>query len=429
MPPARPNPPSLRSTRWILFWIVAAGFAFRLVFCGVTQGLNSPPDPALGLDHVQYERIGRYLVEGKGYKMHAWENPSALRPPGMPFFIAGLYTVFGPHYAAVRIALCLLGALTALPLFFIARRIAPEPWALAAAALLAASPGHAYYSTHFFSEPPWTLLMTILICLGARPLEQRGAMGVVGQGLLLGVAALVRPAAFLYPFIWIFLDFVCALLARDSMSRLKRRIALYAVLFVSMMAVILPWSFRNQRVLGEFVLFSTHGGSTFYGAHNERVLNDPDLIGRWVPYEEIPGARDMKHVAGEMDRERESWARGKRFVAEHWADMPRLTFWKFYRLLQVNPETPNRLFNLAVGTSYGLLLPFMLVGLVVLCTRGRCSPAALTLWATLLTLAAHTVLLYGDHRFRISIEPVLILLAVLGAWGILERLRARSAGR
>jgi hypothetical protein len=36
--------------------------------------------------------------------------------------------------------------------------------------------------------------------------------------------------------------------------------------------VMAPWTVRNYRVHGRFVLVATNGGSTFYGRNNDRVV-------------------------------------------------------------------------------------------------------------------------------------------------------------
>jgi len=81
-----------------------------------------------------------------------------------------------------------------------------------------------------------------------------------------------------------------------------------------------------------------------------------------------------------------------------------------------------------VALSYGLMIPFLLVGLARL-LKQPLAQTNIPIVSALGMIAFNTVLMYGDHRFRISIEPVLVLLTVLGLHAIVYRITGRDPAR
>ncbi len=404
-----------------LLVILLAAFAVRLTFNIAFQALTSGPDPDMGTEHLEYDQLARNLLAGHGYRLSPMAPPTAVRPPGTPFILAAIYAVCGEHYATVRIIFSLLGALTCLVLFFVARRFVPDHWALAAAAVLALDPAHAYYSMHLFSETPWTLMITFAILLYFRAEESGRRLSFITQGIVLGLAALTRPIALVYPF------FQAALVIFNPTSRSPRRwMALIPILL--MLATVLPWSLRNAARLGRFALISTQGGTTLYGANNEVTAADPRLAGRWIIPDMTPRVDEIKSAGGEVERDRAASRLGWEFARTHPGAMARLTWWKLIRLAQPWPGTPNAMFNWAVALSYGLMIPFLLVGLARL-LKQPLAQTNIPIVSALGMIAFNTVLMYGDHRFRISIEPVLVLLTVLGLHAIVYRITGRDPAR
>ena len=102
--------------------------------------------------------------------------------------------------------------------------------------------------------------------------------------------------------------------------------------------------------------------------------------------------------------------RANEFIAAHKADLPKMTLWKLRNLISPWPGTPNQAFNWAIALSYGLLLPAMVWGLLLGWRSFGSANGAL--YAPVGAILVNVVLLYGDHRFRISIAPLLIVFAV-----------------
>ena len=73
------------------------------------------PDLVLIGDAGDYDRHAVSIAAGDGYPdtvLAAPGSPTALRPPGYPFWLGGLYALFGDHPEVARVAGALLGTLT-----------------------------------------------------------------------------------------------------------------------------------------------------------------------------------------------------------------------------------------------------------------------------------------------------------------------------
>jgi 4-amino-4-deoxy-L-arabinose transferase-like glycosyltransferase len=139
-------------TPWRLFFIFLLAFSIRLAMNIMFQGINAPPDPDMGPDHVQYDILAQNLASGKGYTIGG--APSTSRPPGTSFLLAIIYYFFGVNYVLARIMFCLLGALTCIVTYFIGKNLKNDTVGFLAAITLAVYPMHFYYSMHMFSEIP-----------------------------------------------------------------------------------------------------------------------------------------------------------------------------------------------------------------------------------------------------------------------------------
>lgn len=408
-----------------LLILLAFGIRVGMVLKFQERGLDSPPDPYMGSDHVEYNLIAKNLVQGNGYRLYNIEGPTAFRPPGTPFILAGIYKTLGVEHRNVRIVFPLIGALTLLPLFFLARYFVSDSYALLACGVLAIYPPHFYYSMQMFSETPWTFLMLCAAVSGARFFTSCHVRWGLLQGLLLGLAALTRPIALLFPVFQGAL-YACSILYRER--KLKPVFAKAGMIFIPFLFTLLaiaPWPIRNVMVLDKFVLFSTHGGVTLYGAHNESILKMPDKIGRWIEPKYTPGNQAIKDAERISKSAADAKANelARTFIRSHLSEMPRLTVWKFVRLIHPWPGTPNQGFNIAFALTYGPLLPFIIAGFWIL----RKHPLALIPSSALLMIFSNAFLLYGDHRFRASIAPILVLAAIVGMSALISRWKTRTA--
>src|ERR1700691_5168221 len=184
-----------RRTYLIVLFLVA--FLLRL---GVVAGLRDihkfhGRSPA-GADAVEYNAIALNLVSGNGYAITPG-HPTSFRAPGLPFFLAALYSLSYENYPLAYMALIVVGALTCLVTYYLARELLTEGWARIAGLLTAIYLPHVYFSRIFMSEVLFALCVGLGLWLLLLYLRSSSIWLLTAAGLCLGYAALCRPIGLL----------------------------------------------------------------------------------------------------------------------------------------------------------------------------------------------------------------------------------------
>ena len=215
-----------------------------------------------------YHLTAQSIAMGEGYSFAEpgtdgaeKPHPTAFFPPGYPYFLGSVYFVFGREVASGRWANVVLGALTVLPAYYIATRFFSARVGLASALLVAATPALIFWTSSLLADTLFTLLVTtdMALLLRARVRERIDMWFVLAAGLVLGLAALVRgQALFLIP---------CAIVWLALFSPKAQLLKGAALLCLSVVLVILPWTVRNALEMNQFVFISTNTGLNFRIGH------------------------------------------------------------------------------------------------------------------------------------------------------------------
>ncbi|MDQ2920277.1 MAG: glycosyltransferase family 39 protein, partial [Acidobacteriota bacterium] len=247
--------------------LLMAAFSFRVAVARLLP--NDEP-----FDGRVYAQIARNVLEQHSYS-HATEppyDPSLIRLPGYPLFIAGVYAVFGHgDDTAVRIVQALLDTATCALIAFIAFLWEPDETlkrrsSIAALALAALCPFTTIYVATILTETPTTFL-AVAMCLTAtlafKATRQGNALLLwAATGALAGVSVLFRPDSGLFA-LAIGITLVVTTLLRSSDVKLskKREEVLYrfsrasylgAVFSLAFCLILVPWTLRNSRVFHIF---------------------------------------------------------------------------------------------------------------------------------------------------------------------------------
>jgi len=196
-------------------------------------------------DEGYYIDAAHSLARGAGY-------PGSMRPPGFPFFAAGVFRATTESLQALRVAQIAL-SLVGLWFFFdlLRRRFGARP-ALISSAIVAFHPTLIHYTHFLWAENlVTTLLLAALWALDRWDATARRTWIVVA-GLALGALILTREMA-LY-----FVPFAGAwMLRRDTRRSMRDRLKDVVLLAVIVAAVVLPWTARNYTRHHRFVLVGT----------------------------------------------------------------------------------------------------------------------------------------------------------------------------
>jgi hypothetical protein len=247
--------------------LLTAAFCFRVIVARFWP--NDSP-----FDGKVYAQIARNVLEQHVYS-HATEppyDPSLIRLPGYPLFLACIYAVFGHgDNTAVRIAQALIdtascGLIALLAFYWEPEEKLKRRSAIAALALAAACPFSTIYVATILTETP-TIFFAVAMCLTAtlafRAIDQkRAVLWWAATGIVSGVAVLFRPDSGLFAAA-IGITLVATTLKREPAAqeprpakkilfRFSRAAFLGAVFSLAFCLVLVPWTIRNRRVFHLF---------------------------------------------------------------------------------------------------------------------------------------------------------------------------------
>ena len=248
---------------------------------------------------------GYHDAWARGLAFGQWENPRHdiasiprapfFRPPGYPYFLAGVYALFGDGYVAPRAVQAGLGLLTLGVFALFCLRWYGAGTGLLAAALCGSYWGLVYFEGELLEVPLLVFCDVLLVlALSASAVSRRGLRGCAWAalaGLALGAHAVTRPNILIFApaaALWLLWRRLGAD-GRDGspdrpprglpavrdvptppghllkpLLRLCRSAWPSACLTLATLAAVLPCTVRNWRVSGEPVLISANSGINLY---------------------------------------------------------------------------------------------------------------------------------------------------------------------
>lgn len=369
-------------------------------------------------DQVSYDALARSLLEGHGYSFT--KNWYPFTPPNTPtahwsflypLYLAGTYAITGYHPLAARLLQGAVGgALMCFLVYKIGRRVSDENTGLVAAGLAAVYGYFIYYNVALMTETFSIVLILLTLYLSIELKENPTPIRWVGLGLSLGLAALLRQTVLLFaPFLlfWLFME----LKARGI------RWWYFALPVFIIFLVISPWTLRNYLAYREFLLLNSNAGYALYASNNPSLGTDwrNELVVVPVP-EELAGKNEAQ-----LDR-----ALTKKGIESILADPNRylwLTLNKTLEYVRFWPSSDSsRISNLNRVLSFGLYLPFMILGVGLSVSR----------WRNFLPLYLFMVIHTGIHllswpspRYRLPVDALLMVFAALTLIELAKQLKAR----
>jgi 4-amino-4-deoxy-L-arabinose transferase-like glycosyltransferase len=314
-----------RSERVGLIAIVAVALLARLAV--IVPGFGRLDDPD------NYLMLARSLAEGRGYALGG--KPTAYRPPLYPLVLTPLVWALGSRTAWGLAALHLaLGGGTVVFTALAARRWGLSPArVLAAAAIVACDPVVLIQCRPVMTETLATFLVAATLAALARGGDRGAWLGGIGFGLgalcrpsLLAAAALAGAAALVFG-------------PGSTRARIRRG----AILAVATWGMLVPWAWRNARVLGTPVWTTTHGGNTLALANNpvyyDEVLNGPPGA-VWTGPNQARWFIDMNRAAAglsEVEADRRMRAVALQMLVERPRDFARASLARLGRFWGVAP--------------------------------------------------------------------------------------------
>jgi len=447
-----------KQDRLILLAIIVLSVLLR-VAVALYLGDSTPP----AKDETSYSQLALRLATGHGYSFAEPWYPFA--PAGAPTahwsflytaFVAAVYSVAGFHPLAARLAGAILaGILLPLLLYRLSHRVFP-PFIVHRSsfsihhlsALLGAI--YAYFILYsamvqteglFICALLWSLERALAVEQALRRGEAPAWPAWLGLGLSLGVAALLRQS--ILP--WVAVLFLW-LLARALMAARAAaghrfpaflRCPPFPAAFVrlvlaglAMLAFIAPFTLRNYRVYGDFLLLNSNAGYAMYSAQHPMHGSS---------FQEFAAAPLPEDLAGqglnEAQWDKALMARGVGFVLDDPGRYLLLSLSRVRDYIEFWPTADSSLvFNLGRVLSIGLFLPFMLYGLYLSLRPSPLPYSSFIIHRSSFSLLYLFILVYSllhifgwaMSRYRLPVDAVLLLFAALAIVDLANRRTLRA---
>jgi 4-amino-4-deoxy-L-arabinose transferase-like glycosyltransferase len=375
--------------RRIIFVLFSLVFGLRVLYAAVF-GAN----PEIISNPVTHD----YLVASKiAAGAHWWSQPISPYAPGYQFMLAVLFRIGGAHYWLAILLQAVIGGITAFLLYRIGEKCLGRGAGLLSALWFSVYVHHMYFTSIVVRDVTTTMLFVFVCYLMI--LYTHRMRGAVWTGLAYSALIHFDPQ-YLYFFPLIALYFLLYA-TRHKILNLQ-----FFFLFLGCVLVLLiPWTVRNQRVYGDAIP---------------------------IGLETAHYVRPVKQLAGSLlDR-----SDAEKALSPPRADfgINTVEFWRVTRFktkevpdnvnLPVEPAWSLR-HNLISIANYGLLLPFLLLG-VWNAVRKK-NRAGVLIAAAIAVYFLIRLFYGGSERLRLPVEPLIILLAFYAIVDLPGRIRQRRA--
>lgn len=234
----------------------------------------------------------------------------------------------------------------------------------------------------------------------------------VAGGLVWACGALARPTN---------LAFVPAVVfwALVVMPNWRRRAAAGAAVCLSFACAIAPWCIRNSLALEHPLLLSTQGGIALWIGNNPASTG---ILGPDFRYYMEEGHRrfSVQEYPNPLERSAAYKAEAVKFIREDPVRFLRLCAIKFLQLWKVYSPRVSLVQSLMMIASFGLAMAFFLLQAAKCGWRRR--PEMLLLLMIACQTAVHTIFT-AIVRYRIPVEPLVLVMAMAGLCGTWNWLR------
>jgi dolichyl-phosphate beta-glucosyltransferase len=380
-----------------------------------------------------YDYLADNLVAGNGYRFYPDTAPTLMREPGYPILVAGLRLMFGPSLVAVKLVNMILAFAAAWLLLVIVSRLTSGSWARFVAPLMFLfHPGTIVAEGRAGVEILFGSLVLFFFWTLIKATDKERLRDFLISGLVLGLSVLVRSVLILFP------AFLLIYLLTVQRPRVPIRVALRNVgaMVLAMLLVLSPWILRNYFLTGRFiptasVLGVSAQAGQYINSHlsegrpwwllDREAAKERNRIAEQLGFQFEPGYYQCFYRTG--DEIAFSKALMDRVVASYKASpglLPKVVARNFFNFWFAGKTEKATTANLFVQLPYLLLAA---VGVVI----GLRNHKGNVVWLILLLIGyvvAVSLPILAQARYGVPLVP---LLSILGAFGLLGIEKARSS--
>lgn len=434
------NRPSGHSDRQVLAAVIGVSVVTR-VAAALYFGNTVEVLPGVA-DQVSYHNLAVRVLEGHGFTFATgwWpatpaEEPTAHWSYLYVLFLSGVYGLFGTNALAGRlIQAVIVGILQPLLAWRIGRRLYGPRVGLVAAGITSLYAYFVYYSASLMTEGMFIVALMWAVDISMAMVDSQKKSGhrphlrdYAFLGLSLGLTGLLRQTGLLLAPIclaWVALNWSSQPAVGVRGAGVRERVLGTSVAIAILSLCILPWSIRNYRAFGTFVLLNTNAGFAFFWG------NHPIHGSSFVPILPGSGSRygelipDELRGLNEAELDKALLREGVHFVLSDPGRYLRLSLSRFSEFFKFWPSPESgTLSNISRVGSFGITFPFVLAGLILLLQRvKRQHPGVILVLVLCCAYSLIHLLTWALIRYRLPVDALTAPIAAFALVYFYERL-------
>jgi len=353
------------SDAWVVGTIFCLALGIRIIH--LSQIAQNDPFYTLGgVDGAFYESWARQIATERSLG-----DQVIFLGPLYPLFMAALYGLFGEGLPFLKAVQAVVGALTCVAVWALAREAFGRTVAAVAGVAMATYGMHIFYGGTVMIVNLQTPLIVTVVWLALTTRKQPQLWRWALCGLTLGLSVLARQTTLLLApllVLWILFD-------GQVKQTIQRRLLSATMLILPIAALILPFAIHNYRVAEDFVLLNSTGGYSFYMGNRRGTdgtwqlprLNWPGRIDNPLVMREAFSSVAEREVGRPLRPSEVSsyWlSRGLEEIRQEPVEWVRLELRKAGLFLNAYEVWNNRSFEISRQFSWVLQLPLVSFGLI-----------------------------------------------------------------
>jgi Dolichyl-phosphate-mannose-protein mannosyltransferase len=386
--------------------------------------------PLLFNDSLYYSAQARQLAHGTFFREIFVDQPGAEHGPLTPLLMAPVSWMHDPVPWQRMVTVC-CGIATIVVIGLVAGRLAGPRAAVCAGWIAAVYPNLWMNDGLVMSESISVLLVALFLLRMEAAAREWSVRSAALVGLIVGLATLARSElVLLAPAAAVVLFFVDRP-ENESPTEPPRMLRAGVLLAIAALTVA-PWVAFNLVRFERPVTLSTNDGTTLLGAYCDDTFSGPE-VGGWYVFCVTEGDPDYATDEEPSVRSARQRSLAITYAREHVGELPRVIAARVGRTLDLYGL--HSLVKQDVGeerarwASWAGIVAWWVLAVAALAGIGRVR--ALSRWILflpVLSVLVTTIVFYGGHRIRSSMEPTVVVLAAIALSGLAARIgRSRAA--
>ncbi len=356
------------------------------------------------------------------------------RAPLYPYFVGLLYYIFSGSILGMVIVQNIIGILSYLLVYRLAKEIFDQRSALITALLYIFTFDFVFFESELLLDFMLVFFLPLIFLIIFRAERQDKVFCWLTAGLVLGLAAATRPTVLILVIILPLYFLQTGSKLFDFRKWLIRSVFLIAGLTV----ILLPIAIRNAAVAGQFTALPTQGGINFYIGNNSQATGwsaaMPAPLGAFWQYSDCKriAEQDTGEALGPSEVSRYWYLRGLEFILGSPGQAAELYLKKMHLLIHSRDISNNRnipqfrqdiSFSQIFVVTWWLILPLGIVGMIA---GLRNNYKAGLMFTFIIFYSIVIILFFVTSRFRLPILPLWLIFAGFGLSYLIGLFKSRN---